>query len=889
MFAYNVRLGVVLFVLLICLFSSRSISAQPEVTQQPDVRTPYQQFVQRVRTDLPGDRPVCYLSKQSGSARVLPPESFLRSQLSPNGRPGAATAQFIVEYRGFTVEAQRAFQHAVDIWSTLISSPVPIRIRASWVNMEPGVLGSAGPASYRAGSDGVQKAFGYYPIALAEKIARRPLNDPSEPDIIAEFNRNNNWYFKTEGKPEREQPDMVTAVMHEIAHGLGIIGFFNVVNGVGTYSAGLPSVFDHFIRNNPGNQTPVRAISTALPDNSAALGNFLQSDNLYFDGPLTFRQFNIQRPRLAAPKVFNRAESLYHLNDEFYDQKPEHWLMRATPKLGEAVHSPGSIVMSMLADMEWKTTSVLHEPLQSSERVAELTFSVRIVSDTVVTPSSIRLFYRKSQPAPSDTATTAVPLVRVGTSDEYRFTIPASQAQGQVWYYVSAQDASGRTFTNPGRSPFGQQFFYRVQSGPDNVPPVIRYSPVKNLILNTAVADSLPIYATIADDRPTGISAASVEYQINGVAQPALPLRFAPAVIDGVRYDSLYTSRINFPANSLKPGDRITYRIVARDGSQGRNLATNPASGTYQVRVVIAQTPRDRYVNAFNNSTTTQNDFVTTGLSLTQPAGFSDPALHSAHPYGNGADFRRQTNVEATLMVPIRINANRDSSILRFDEIVLVQPGESGSRFGETAFRDYVVVEGSGDNGRSWRPLADGYNALNRPEWLTAYNYNLTDGTQFGERNSTTAGLPALYRHRAIPLLGAGGFRAGDIILIRFRLFADAVSYGWGWAIDNLGIQVPPPPIVLASEPTVDGTFTVYPNPVGADQVRIDVNLTKPVSAANLTVTNPAGQVLREIRLKSNGTKIRELVDLSELPAGLYVLRLNLGDVMLSRRIFITH
>lgn len=860
-------------------------SSQSQPSGQSSPLTPYQAFVRQLRTNGSGVRPVCYLSAQTGSARALPPESFLRTQLSSTGGRAGATAQFIVDYRGFTTEARRAFQYAVDIWASLISSPVPIRIQANWTYLEPGALGSARPASYRIGSDGVQKALGYYPIALAEKIARRPLNDPNEPDIIADMSRNNNWYYGTDAKPLSDQPDLVTSALHEIAHGLGMIGFFDVVNGLGQYSAGLPSVYDHFIQNNPANATPVRAVSSStLTNNSTALGNYLQSGNLYFSGPRAFQRFDIQRPRLASPKTFDRAESLYHLDEEFYNLKPENGLLRPRQKLGEAIHSPGQIVMTMLADLEWKTTSVLHEPLVSDETVRDLAFNVRVVSDTTLTINSVRLFYRKSPPTARDTAVTVVPLVRVGSSDEYRYTLPANQAQGQVWYYVSAQDASGRTFTNPGRSVSGQQFFYRVLSGPDNVPPVIRYNPAKNAVLNTVVADSLPIYATISDDRPAGISTASVEYQINGGATTTLPLRLSQATIDGVRYDSLYRTRIDFPAGSLKPGDRVTHRIVARDGSQNRNQAISPASGTYELRVITPQVPRDRYVNAFENVSAVATDFVTVGFSLTQPAEFGSPALHSQHPYGNGSDYHRQANAEALLRVPIRINANPDSATIRFDEVALIQPAEPGSRFGQAGFYDYVIVEGSNDNGRSWRPLADGYNARGQADWLSFYNQNLTEVLP-GERNSTAVGQPALYQRRTIPLIGT--FRAGETILIRFRLFSDATSYGWGWVIDNLRIQVPPPPVVLANEPVGVGQLSIYPNPVGTGLVRVEANLTKPVSQAELLVTTPVGQVLKRLSLRSVGTKLNETVELCSLPAGLYILRLDLGNAVLSRKIVV--
>ena len=842
-----------------------------------------------ISTHPAGETHVCYLSTEQGNARVSAPNAFLHGQRTPNGRLSAATAQFIVEYNGFPAEAQQAFQYAVDIWATQISSPVPIRIRANWVTLEPGALGSAYPATYRAGTDGVQKGYGYYPIALAEKIARRPINPDTEPDIIANINRNNDWYFGLDGIPAlRYQYDFVTAVLHELAHGLGIIGFFDVKDGAGQYTAGLPSVYDHFIAKGAGDVLPWRAVAslTTLPNNSAALGTYLTSNNLYFDAPKTRRRLGVQRPFLAAPPVFNRAESLYHLNAEFYNDRQDNRLMLPRQREGDAIHAPGPILLSMLDDLEWRTTSVLHEPLTSTERITDLTFGLRVVSDTSRSVAAPRLLYRKTRPTRTDTAVTSVPLTQVGSLGEYQYTLPAAQAQGEVWYYLSAQDASGRTFTNPGKTPSNAQLFYRTLSGPDNVPPVIRHNPSRTLILPTR-PDSLPILATIADDRPAGISSAVVEYQINGVAQPALPLSFAPTNIDGARYDSLYRTRLNFPANVLKPGDRITYRVVARDASQNRNQAVSPALGTHEIRVVAPQTARDRYINDFNDSGTLATDFALSGFTVTQPPEFGNPALHSAHPYQNGSDFRRQSSTDATLLVPIRIATNPDSAIIRFDEVALVQPGQVGSRFGQPGFTDYAVVEGSNDNGLTWRPLADGYNALDQSNWLAQYNRNLFDGTQFGERNSTSAGLPALFNRRTIPLLGASGFKAGETVLIRFRLFADAASAGWGWAIDNLRIQAPALPLVLANEPAPAIRFVVFPNPVSTGLLRVETDLIAPVKTAEINVLNVAGQVVWRESIRVGSLSVRHSLDISQLPAGVYVIRLVADGVVLTQRVTI--
>jgi hypothetical protein len=823
---------------------------------------------------------VYYKSEQDVLVRIPPPAAFLNKR-DANGRLAAPTAQFIVTYTNFPAPAQQAFQHAVDIWSTLIVSSVPIRIQANWVSMQPNLLGSAGPGAYRYAFDGGQKTYAFYPIALAEKIARRELNSPTEPDIVADFNRNNDWYYGTDGLPPKGQSDLVTVVLHELCHALGFIGFFDVAGDYGRYSAGLPSIYDYFIENADGKRLVNSLIE--YPNNSAALKSQLAGNNLYLNGPI-LRQRSAQRIRIQAKYTYDKATSLYHLNDDDYPLGNLNALM--TPQLGRgvAMHSPGPLVMNFFSDLEWKTTSVLHDPLQSSEDVKDLVFSTRVTSDTTLIPGSVQVFYRKSTPTAKDSVFTAVTPNRVGTTDEYRFTLPSAQAQGDVWYYFQAKDASGRTFTNPGKLPTGAQAYYHIIAGPDNTPPTIQYSPGNNYLLTT-VADSLPIFARISDDRPTGISETYIEYQINGTPQPNIPLRYGRLTIGNVTYDSIYVNRLTFPANSLKTGDKIMYRIVARDGSRAKNQTTSPASGFYTLTVIAPLAVRDQYINNFSNATA---DFAGNGFNIATPTNFVDPAIHSDHPYQNGTNFQGQSDYQYILLSPIRVKANPDSAIIRFDEIVLVEPGDPGSQFGDSNFRDYVIVEGSDDNGRTWKPLLDGYNSNAQADWKAAYNRSLVTGSSLIEQNSATLGHPAFYKHREIRLLGQKTlFQPNEEILIRFRLVADVVNHGWGWAIDNLRIQAPPLPLVLGTEPVSVGNFSIYPNPVTNGLVQLNVELTKPVAEAALTVNSSTGQILRQFNLKMGGTKLSEQLDLRQLPAGLYFVKLLVGEAILNQKLII--
>jgi hypothetical protein len=838
----------------------------------------------------PGSKIDYYSDNRDAFTQVSPPTVFLQRKTA-SGRPAAPKSQFIVTYTNFTPEAKRAFQYAVDIWSTLITSSVPIRIQANWISDTPGLLGSAGPTSYRYRVDGAQKATAFYPIALAEKIAHRELNTPGEADIIADFNRNNEWYFGTDGLTPRGQTDMVTAVLHELTHGLGFIGFFNTTTipsgqNVGQYLATLPSVYDCFIETG-GAGGPVRRLVTSqkeFPNNSPELNQQLTGNDLFLNGAI-LRQTTVQKLRLHAKSNFFRSTSIYHLDEDTYPTGDANSLMTPTLKQAESIHSPGPLVTTFFSDMEWKTTSVLHTPLTNSEEAKDLLFSARIVSDTTIIPASGQLFYRKSAPTAGDTAFTAIPLVRIDTTNEYRYTLPAAQAKGDIWYYFQAQDVTGKSFVNPGRQLSGAKTWHHIQVGPDTTPPTIQFSPAKHALFSTTTIDSLPIYARISDDR-SGVASAYVDYQINGVTQPNLPLTYNRLTIGNFSYDSIYANRVIFPANSLKVGDKVTYRIVAQDNARTKNQRTNPANGFYQLTVVGLRAVRDEYTTTFNE-VGVSSDFAGNGFSITTPVSFGNPAIHSEHPYRNGDDFKSQATTDMVLLTPIRIKANPDSAYIRFDEIVLVESGDASSRLGDATFYDYVIVEGSGDGGRTWKPLTDAYTSSDRGEWLTAYNSDLIPGL-YGERNSKAGGFPAMYRKREMPLLKPGGaFKAGDQVLIRFRLFADQLSYGWGWSIDNLRIQAGPPPPVLAVDPVPAGTFRVYPNPVSIGLVKLEADLPKILTEVMVTIIQPTGQLMRQYILKASGTKINEQLDLSQLPEGVYFVQLKADDLLLTQKVII--
>ncbi|MBK6281257.1 MAG: T9SS type A sorting domain-containing protein [Draconibacterium sp.] len=203
----------------------------------------------------------------------------------------------------------------------------------------------------------------------------------------------------------------------------------------------------------------------------------------------------------------------------------------------------------------------------------------------------------------------------------------------------------------------------------------------------------------------------------------------------------------------------------------------------------------------------------------------------------------------------------QQNGTMSFDEIVLVEPGEVLSKYGDDDFWDYVIVEGSKDNGKTWLPLFNGYDSGDNETWKTNYNKNI-DNNQV----STAVGIPDWYVSRNINLLENGNFKVNDTILVQFRLFSDPFAHGWGWTIDNLRIQSPTSASSLILSP---GNITVYPNPF-SNKIKITVQAGSEIKDLNIEIINLYGQTITTLQYKNVLGQITTEPDLSKLANGMY-------------------
>ncbi len=780
---------------------------------------------------------VCYASGQIEKSFV--PPMLLKSAAEK-------TASIEVNYISFPDSVKNAFQYAVDQWELLIESPVTIYMDARWSSLDENVLGSCGASNYYRNFEGATLLNRYYAVAAVEKMIGEEISNSSLPDMVANFNKNANWYFGTDGNCPDTLYDFVSTVMHEIGHGIGIVGFFYDNDNLGGYN-GEPSIFDGYVTNILNN----KLVDTSIYDDpSAEIHQYLTSSALHFHSPI-FETAEHQ-PKLYAPRTWNDGSSIYHLDDFTYPHGNENSMMTHAGGLGEAIHNPGPITLDILADIGWKHFYIDFEPFKDVEEVTEpLIANVRITSDFDTDTSSLFL----CSSIDSFQTIDSVPLVATDNPTFFSAELPVNITQGKILYFITATDIKGRTFTKPSQAP---NYFATFTIGPDIIPPEINHQQIEYILSTTR---SLEIIANVTDNMK--VDTVWVEYLINDSPYPNV----------GLQNDStsVYKGTILFNEGLLKNGDIISYRIYAKDASNSHNIKKIPHKFYYEINVEDIFEPVTGYLNDFNNQT---NDFINSNFKIKTESNFIDGALHTTHPYESPEINDGTFNYSSQLKYPIILQAEADMS---FDEIVLVEPGEPGTSFNDDEFWDYVIVEGSKNNGEIWLPLIDGYDSKSKSSWLVEYNNGIVGN------NSTAVGTKEMFFRRGINMLQNENFAAGDTILIRFRLFSDPYANGWGWAIDNLRIQT-----VVANKDELTlspGNLKIFPNPFN-DKITIELNTESTINKLTINVFDIYGQLIINQKFNHHSQNIRSQINLEGYPAGMYLVQVNADNkTALSRKI----
>ena len=243
----------------------------------------------------------------------------------------------------------------------------------------------------------------------------------------------------------------------------------------------------------------------------------------------------------------------------------------------------------------------------------------------------------------------------------------------------------------------------------------------------------------------------------------------ASLMIDGQTFESFDANALpNQTSHHFFATEEKTISVQTVAWREGQPLPTAP-----QTLFIYPTSPTATWSSGFEIVAESQRLVTTQEFTLAQPSGFTSRGVHSTHPYPNQR--------EMTMMIrnPIIVAENVDEAIVRFDEIVLAEPGNAAWPLAG-AF-DYCIVEGSND-GCEWVALVDGYDSRANKLWLDTYLASVT-----GNGSSLSTGDESMYIGRSVGLQPM--FAPGDTIFLRWRLSSDPAVNGWGWAIDNVNVQ----------------------------------------------------------------------------------------------------
>ncbi|PIF05420.1 MAG: hypothetical protein CSA36_06695 [Draconibacterium sp.] len=725
-------------------------------------------------------------------------------------------------------EATKAIEYAISIWEQNISSPVAINVTIKWEEECGNLLAYAGATNFIKNFPAAPFDDVYYPIALAEKLMGEDINQDKEADIVCFVNSQVNWYFGTDGNTPVTKYDLVSAILHEIAHGLGFSGFFDTDGSQGKINnpTQTPSIYDIYLFNK-SNQQLVDSNVFEIP--SCELHNQFTSNSL------KFKYSSEDHSDVFSPTSWSPGISLYHLKK--FNDSGERELMSPYAYKGEAIHNLGENTLNVISEIGWETAYFKMEELYDIEETAD---SIPIICE-VFTPlnidnNAVKFHFSFDNFKTRD----SLQLTLNNYTKKFEGWLPVNKHIGRVQYFYSAKAADNSNCFFPKDAPSSMLSF---KIGTDYYLPELKFNPIR---LISAFNPTLNFSVKAKDN--LGINTVKVEYTINGIEQE-------PFSLESERGD-IYTGDLKFPIK-LNVNDIVEYRVVAEDVSARKNKRYMPSNGFYDVEIVAFYNPVRGYSSDFEDNA---QDFVFDGFQISTPYDFSNNTLHTFSPYNESGVEGLKKNTIAALKYPVIVEEN---GRLSFEEIVLVEPGELGSNYTEDNFYDFVIVEASKDFGVHWTPLSDGYDAGKNVTWKNEFITSIKNNCSYA------SGQANMFSPHSFSITENGAFSAGDTIIIRFRLAADNSLNGWGWAIDNLKIQnetTTPAKEILA------GTqINIYPNPF-VDKLVFDINnVANTQSSVQITISDLAGETIYAKTVNDIRYNHKIQVDMSTLSSGIYL------------------
>lgn len=256
------------------------------------------------------------------------------------------TALFVPNYKGVPDSIKEIVENAIGIWDKILISRIPIHMDVLWEPLDQRTLASAG-------ADRVYKNFRnapfreiWYPSALAEAIQGENING-SGPDIVLRMNSNGNWNLGSGSSLFTY--DMLTVILHEIAHGIGFMSSFS--DDDATYVRwgiqNIPFIFDKYMRDEAGNEITNPRFYTN--DSQKLLDAVSKGDVTFKVDSGAFASSGLL---LHTEEPFSVGASLSHFSTA-QRLSVEDQLMHPSIRPGFRSTMPGPATLSILYQMGW--------------------------------------------------------------------------------------------------------------------------------------------------------------------------------------------------------------------------------------------------------------------------------------------------------------------------------------------------------------------------------------------------------------------------------------------------------------------------------------------------------------------------------------------------------
>ena len=247
------------------------------------------------------------------------------------------------------IEAAIEYAHSL-IGDTVYTDGPAIDVLYSWedfvaVGLSARTLAVGGTAYY----PGTDPATGEQ-VRIASPLNNHFANTDLDADHEITVRINNKlvqsgtWYLGTDGKPQLNQSDLVSTLMHELLHGLGFQSVYSYSSGVGKGWEPMP-IWDAHVYDSSGD----RPLDVQTND-TAALGSLLISGDSYFEGPNTTFRTETSGTRLAG---YSTYLDFSHFSPLDYDQANPNSVIVPSRMRGTSMHEVGPAILGALEDLGW--------------------------------------------------------------------------------------------------------------------------------------------------------------------------------------------------------------------------------------------------------------------------------------------------------------------------------------------------------------------------------------------------------------------------------------------------------------------------------------------------------------------------------------------------------